>query len=56
MTSGGSSQTTRMSPVDPYEMIEDVNFGGGLVTKKSKTRMQLVFRAPLPAGEGSSSL
>ena len=38
----------------PYEMIEDVNFGGGLVTKKSKTRMQLVFRAPLPAGEGSS--
>lgn len=38
----------------PYEMIEDVNFGGGLVAKKSKTRMQLVFRAPLPTGEGSA--
>lgn len=38
----------------PYEMIEDVNFGGGLVAKKSKVRMQLVFRAPLPTGEGSA--
>lgn len=38
----------------PYEMIEDVNFGGGLVTKKSKVRMQLVFRASLPTGEGSA--
>jgi len=38
----------------PYEMIEDVNFGGGLVAKKSKVRMQLVFRAPLAAGEGTA--
>lgn len=38
----------------PYEMIEDVNFGGGLVVKKSKVRMQLVFRAPLPTAEGSA--
>lgn len=38
----------------PYEMVEDVNFGGGLVAKKSKVRMQLVFRAPLAAVEGSA--
>lgn len=38
----------------PFEMIEDVNFGGGLVAKKTKVRMQLVFRAPLAAGEGTA--
>jgi len=38
----------------PYEMIEDVNFGGGLVAKKTKVRMQLVFRAPLVTSEGTA--
>jgi hypothetical protein len=38
----------------PYEMIEDVNFGGGLVAKKTKVRMQLVFRAPLAAGDSTA--
>ena len=38
----------------PYEMIEDVNFGGGLVTKKSRTRLQLVFQAPMVLGDGSA--
>jgi hypothetical protein len=38
----------------PYEMIEDVNFGGGLVAKKSRTRLQLVFQAPMAIGDGST--
>lgn len=38
----------------PYEMIEDVNIGGGIVTKKSKTRLQLVFHAPLVVGEAAT--
>jgi hypothetical protein len=39
----------------PYEMIEDVNFGGGLVAKKTKVRMQLVFRAQLATGRAPPS-
>jgi hypothetical protein len=38
----------------PYEMIEDVTFGGGLVTSKKKTRMLLAFHSPLPSGDGSA--
>jgi hypothetical protein len=38
----------------PYELIEDVTFGGGLVTSKKKTRMLLAFHAPLPAGSGAA--
>lgn len=37
----------------PYEMIEDVNFGGGLVAKRSHTRLQLVFQAPIATGDAS---
>jgi hypothetical protein len=41
----------------PYEMVEDVTFGGGLVVKKSKVRLLLVFHAPLlVAGSTAKSL
>ncbi len=33
----------------PYEMVDDVTVGGGLVQKKSKTRLLLGFQAPIPA-------
>jgi hypothetical protein len=33
----------------PFEMISEVDFGGGPIqTKKSKNRLQLVFHTPLP--------
>lgn len=33
----------------PFEMISEVDFGGGPIqTKKSKTRLQFVFHTPLP--------
>ena len=38
----------------PYEMVEDVTFGGGLVTSKKKTRMLLNFHSPLPKGDGTA--
>ncbi len=38
----------------PYEMIGEVDYGGGkLTTKKSKFRLQLTFHAPLPMKDGS---
>ena len=55
LTSQRILATHKDSPVSiPYEMIEDVNFGGGLVSKKSHTRLQLVFQAPLVVGDGSA--
>ena len=37
----------------PYEMIKDVDYGGGrIVTKKSKFRLQLDFHAPFPLDSG----
>jgi len=33
----------------PYEMINDVTVGGGLVQKKSKVRLVLAFHTPMPA-------
>jgi hypothetical protein len=38
----------------PYEMIEDVTFGGGLVTSKKKTRLLLAFHSPLPTATGTA--
>ncbi len=38
----------------PYEMIEDVTFGGGLVTSKKKTRMLLGFHSALATASGSA--
>jgi hypothetical protein len=32
----------------PYEIIKDVDFGGGLVVKKGHTRLVLHFHAPIP--------
>jgi len=32
----------------PYEIIKDVDFGGGLVVKKGHTRLLLHFHSPLP--------
>jgi hypothetical protein len=33
----------------PYEMVKEVDFGGGPIqTKKSKARLQLIFHSPLP--------
>ena len=32
----------------PYEIIKDVDFGGGLVVKKGHTRLMLHFHSPLP--------
>ena len=33
----------------PYEMVAEVDYGGGrITTKKSKSRLQLTFHAPLP--------
>ncbi len=32
----------------PYEIIKDVDFGGGLVVKKGHTRLLLHFHAPIP--------
>jgi hypothetical protein len=35
----------------PYEMVSDVEFGGGAIqTKKSKFRISVKFHAPLPVG------
>lgn len=35
----------------PYEIIKDVDFGGGLVVKKDHTRLVLHFHAPIPFKE-----
>lgn len=35
----------------PYEIIKDVDFGGGLVVKKGHTRLVLHFHAPIPFKE-----
>jgi len=37
----------------PYEMIEDVTFGGGLVASKKKTRLLLNFNSPIPKADGT---
>ncbi len=38
----------------PYEMVGDVDFGGGLVTKKNRVRMVLTFHSPLPLTTGEA--
>lgn len=38
----------------PYEMVEDVTFGGGLVTSKKKTRLLLEFHSQLATAGGSA--
>jgi len=35
----------------PYEIIKDVDYGGGLVVKKGHTRLVLNFHAPVPFRE-----
>jgi len=35
----------------PYELISDVDLGGGLVVKKDRLRMQLTFHGPIQVGE-----
>jgi len=37
----------------PYEIIKDVDFGGGLVIKKNHTRLVLHFHTPVPFNEKS---
>jgi hypothetical protein len=32
----------------PYEIIKDVDYGGGLVVKKNHTRLVLHFHSPIP--------
>jgi len=39
----------------PYEMINDVDFGGGLVVKKGHTRIVLHFQSPIPFKEKNIS-
>jgi predicted Zn-ribbon and HTH transcriptional regulator len=39
----------------PYEIIKDVDFGGGLVVKKSHTRLVLHFHCPIPFNEKNVS-
>ena len=36
----------------PYELIADVDFGGGLVPRKNRVRMVLTFRSPLASASG----
>jgi hypothetical protein len=36
----------------PYELVSDADFGGGLVQRKGKVRMQLTFHSPLPGPAG----
>ncbi len=38
----------------PFEMIEDVTFGGGLVTSKKKTRLLLGFHSPIATSGGTA--
>jgi hypothetical protein len=38
--------------VIPYELVSDVDFGGGIVQRKAKVRMVLTFHSPLPGPEG----
>jgi len=41
----------------PYEIIKDVDYGGGLVVKKGHTRLVLHFHAPLPIkGKNANSV
>ncbi len=35
----------------PYELIADVDMGGGLVVKKNQVRMQLTFHGPIKVGD-----
>jgi uncharacterized C2H2 Zn-finger protein len=39
----------------PYEMVKDVDFGGGLVVKKGHTRLVLHFQSPIPFKEKNVS-
>jgi hypothetical protein len=41
----------------PYEMVADIDIGGGLVQKKNRQRLTLTFHGPLPmpGGEGKSA-
>ncbi len=39
----------------PYELLSDVDFGGGLIQNKDKVRMQLSFHVPLMIGESETS-
>jgi len=38
----------------PYELVNDVDVGGGLVQRKGRIRLQLSFYCPLPMPDGSS--
>jgi len=38
----------------PYELIRDVDVGGGLVPRKNRVRLQLTFHGPLLFAEGPS--
>ncbi|MEE4271472.1 MAG: hypothetical protein V2I67_07360 [Thermoanaerobaculales bacterium] len=41
----------------PYEIIKDVDYGGGLVVKKGHTRLVLNFHAPVPfRGKSANSI
>lgn len=35
----------------PYELLSDVDFGGGMIQTKSKVRLQITFHAPVRLGE-----
>lgn len=38
----------------PYEMVSDIDLGGGLVQKKGRQRLVLTFHGPLPMPEGEA--
>ncbi len=38
----------------PYEMVSDLDFGGGLVQKKGRQRLVLTFHGPLPMPGGEA--
>jgi hypothetical protein len=38
--------------VIPYELVSDVDFGGGLVPRKNRVRMLLTFHSPLASAAG----
>jgi hypothetical protein len=39
----------------PYELLSDVDFGGGLIQSKNKVRLQLTFLVPVLIGENEVS-
>lgn len=39
----------------PFELIKDVDFGGGLVVKKDRVKLTLSFHAPMVATKGPAS-